>query len=88
MPFERESLPYPSYYYAEHCAKFKPGFKEKAIAICPFHDDKHPSLSINLQTGAYRCYSCGARGSDVLAFHRARYYLDFKAAAQDLGAWR
>jgi DNA primase len=88
MPFERESLPYPEYYYVDQLEKFKPGTKGNASAICPFHDDKHPSLTVNLHTGAYRCYSCGASGGDVLAFHRARYYMDFKAAAQDLGAWR
>jgi hypothetical protein len=31
--------------------------------------------------------ACSAHGGDVLAFHRQRYRLSFKAAAQALGAW-
>lgn len=36
--------------------------------ICPFHEgrgfgtDNHPSLDINLKLGAYKCWSCGAKG--------------------------
>lgn len=32
-------------------------------AHCPFHDDRHPSFSINRETGAWICYSrCGGGG--------------------------
>ena len=54
---------------------------------CPFHDDKHASLSINADTGGFLCHACGARGGDVLSFHMQRHGLDFKTAAQELGAW-
>ncbi len=30
--------------------------------LCPFHDDKKPSFTVNAQTGWYRCWSCGAKG--------------------------
>lgn len=30
--------------------------------LCPFHDDKNPSFSVDPATGTYRCWSCGARG--------------------------
>lgn len=56
-------------------------------ARCPFHDDTRPSLRVNVETGAFRCMACGARGGDVLDFHRARHGLSFKQAARDLGAW-
>ena len=49
--------------------------------------DKHPSLSINFDTGGFFCHACGARGGDLLAFHMRRHGLDFKAAARELGAW-
>lgn len=35
-------------------------------AICPFHDDHHPSLSINKDgdfPGWFRCWTCGEQGS-------------------------
>ncbi len=36
---------------------------ENLNCCCPFHDDKHPSFGINLQTGAYQCFSCEEKGS-------------------------
>lgn len=55
-------------------------------ALCPFHDDKRPSLRVNVDSGGYRCMSCGAKGGDIVAFHRARYGLSFTAAVRDLEA--
>ena len=38
--------------------------------LCPFHEDHHPSLSFNLRTNTYRCWSCGASGGTIdLAMH-------------------
>ena len=34
----------------------------KQMASCPFHDDNHPSLSINLTESVWRCHSCGEAG--------------------------
>lgn len=36
-----------------------------ALGLCPFHDDSKPSLSINLKTGQYRCFSCGEKGNAI-----------------------
>lgn len=30
---------------------------------CPFHEDRHPSFSINATSGLWICYSCGASGN-------------------------
>jgi DNA primase len=32
-------------------------------AVCPFHDDTAPSLSVNIRKGLYICYACGAKGN-------------------------
>ena len=32
------------------------------MVLCPFHDDHHPSLSINLEKNVYHCLGCGAKG--------------------------
>ena len=32
-------------------------------AICPFHDDSHPSMYVNPQKGIYKCFACGAGGN-------------------------
>lgn len=46
--------------------------------LCPFHDDVNPgSFYINLETGAFNCFSCGAKGGDIIAFMMLRDSLDF-----------
>lgn len=34
-------------------------------ALCPFHDDRHPSLTFNLRRNSYRCYVCDAHGGPI-----------------------
>lgn len=87
--FHRESLPLPFFYYSQRLQKFKENrFKGKAQACCPFHDDKHPSFSVNLTTGAYKCYSCGESGRGIVDFHMAYYRMDFVSTCKELGAWQ
>ena len=35
--------------------------------ICPFHNDKKPSMSVSPSRGIFKCFSCGA-GGDALSF--------------------
>lgn len=83
---DRERLPQPMGYFGREGLRLL-GRGIWRSALCPFHDDSQPSLRINAETGAYRCMACGAKGSDVLAFHRQRHGLSFMQAARDLGAW-
>lgn len=84
--FDRSRLPSPFQYFNDQHIQLK-GKGAWRDAICPFHTDTKPSLRIRLETGAFCCMSCGARGGDVLAFHMQRYGMGFKAAAIALGAW-
>ena len=34
-------------------------------ALCPFHDDSHPSLTFSVSRNRYRCYVCDARGGTI-----------------------
>jgi hypothetical protein len=83
--FRREHLPNPRAYYA-WALGIPAGRSGWVSTKCPFHEDGCPSLSINLEHGGFRCHACGAKGSDVVAFHMKRHGLDFKAAAKELGA--
>jgi hypothetical protein len=85
--FERELLPEPRGYF-EREGLHLVGCGCWRSAHCPFHDDTRPSLRVNVETGAFRCMACGAKGGDVLAYHRARHGLSFMQAARDLGAWQ
>jgi hypothetical protein len=84
--FVRERLPNPAKYFESEGIALR-GCGTWRDAVCPFHDDTTPSLRVHAETGAYRCMACGARGGDVLSFHRRRHGLGFVAAAEALGAW-
>lgn len=84
--FRRELLPLPLEYFASAGVRLQ-GSGVWRSTICPFHNDKNPSLRIRPDTGAFRCMVCGSRGGDILSFHMLRHGMSFKAAARDLGAW-
>lgn len=42
-----------------------------AIVKCPFHNDEHPSLSINLATGRFHCFACGETGTIIKLVQQA-----------------
>ena len=53
--------------------------------LCPFHDDHRPnSFFINVDTGAFKCFSCNASGGDVISFRLLRYGLSFRETLQEL----
>ena len=40
-------------------------------AICPFHNDSHPSLHFSTSHNTYHCYVCGKHGGTIdLVMHR------------------
>jgi DNA primase len=68
----------------EHVA-LKPRGREH-IGLCPFHDDKTPSLAVVTHKGSafYNCFSCGAAGNAIdfaMNFHK----MEFREALEFLG---
>lgn len=53
------------------------------IGLCPFHNDKSPSMSVNRQKGIFKCFSCGA-GGDALSFYIKINNLEFKDGIYEL----
>ena len=49
--------------------------------LCPFHDDRHPSLSFSVRRNTFRCFVCGASGGTIDLVMR-HLNLDFKAACR------
>jgi DNA primase len=86
--FDRNRLPTAVGYYEPIIGRLRFNSSGWAQARCVFHEDRHASLSIHRERGAFRCFACGARGGDVLAFEMLRSDMDFKSAARALGAWR
>ncbi len=35
------------------------------LSICPFHDDKNPSMNISSEKQIFKCFSCGAGGNAI-----------------------
>ena len=85
MSFDRRALPSASEYYPGQ-EIYLTGRGKWQTGPCPFHGGSD-SLRVKVETGAFVCMSCGARGGDVLAFHQAHHGLGFVEAAKALGAW-
>jgi len=46
------------------------------IAVCPFHEEKTPSMSVDQARGLYHCFGCG-KGGDVFSFVQETQGIDF-----------
>lgn len=51
------------------------------LGVCPFHDDRSPSMNVNPSLGIYKCFACGAAG-DVFKFVQEHEKMDFKGAVE------
>lgn len=52
-------------------------------AVCPFHQEKTPSLSLDPIRGLYHCFGC-SKGGDVYTFVQETQGLDFNEAVEFL----
>lgn len=89
----KASLP-PVLFYMDEIQRFEPKRESGWInsGFCPFHNDRNVgSFSVNLDSGAFKCFSCGTAGSDIIAFYRLKYCCNFMTALRDLegrhGIW-
>jgi DNA primase len=55
------------------------------MAVCPFHQEKTPSMSVDKARGLYHCFGCGA-GGDVFQFVQETQGLQFNEAVEWLAA--
>lgn len=53
------------------------------VGLCPFHQEKTPSFSVNESEGFYYCFGCQASG-DVLDFYMKVNGLEFRDAVEQL----
>ncbi len=65
----------------EHAALKRQG--QRWVGLCPFHNEKTPSFSVNAEAGLYYCFGCQAKG-DAISFVRATEHLDFVDAVRRL----
>ena len=71
--FQRNYMPF---YF-----KYLPDIKnvgKNYMAVCPFHDDHNPSLSVNDQTGLFNCFGCDAKGN-MFDFYARKHNLNTRS---------
>ncbi len=59
-------------------------------ALCPFHEDSHPSLTFHTGRNRYRCFVCGASGGpiDLVMHYLNKSFLDAcKWLVDDFNVW-
>ena len=58
------------------------------VGLCPFHDDKRPSMHVSPAKQIYKCFSCGAGGNAYLwmtNFHKMTFAESLKFLAERAG---
>ncbi len=53
------------------------------FGLCPFHNDKNPSLSVTPSKNQWHCFGCD-KGGDVIRFVELFDQVDFKEAVKIL----
>ncbi len=53
--------------------------------LCPFHNEKSPSFTVNEEKGFFHCFGCGAHG-DVIGFVMRAEHLPFPEAVERLAS--
>lgn len=55
------------------------------VGLCPFHQDKNPSLSVSSTKGIFKCFSCGKAGNAV-SFVMEHEHMTYPEALKYLAA--
>ena len=55
------------------------------VGLCPFHDDKSPSMHVSSNRGFYHCFACGA-GGDAIKFVMEYEKLSYPQAIEKLAS--
>ena len=58
------------------------------FAVCPFHDDHNPSMSISPEKQIYTCFVCGAHGNVfnfIMDYENVTFYDALRMVADKVG---
>jgi len=69
-------------YFRIHVKDVKPD-SNGLVGLCPFHDDKNRSLSVNLKTSQWKCHA-GCGEGNIISFHSRINSTGTKEAYKDL----
>ncbi|MGC8495357.1 MAG: DUF5906 domain-containing protein [Syntrophobacteraceae bacterium] len=69
-------------YFLQHVAKASVK-GEQLVGLCPFHEDRSESFSVNLKRGQWKCFA-GCGEGNVIGFHARKAGMEEKEAYRDL----
>lgn len=64
-----DGINYPEFYRAQGLEPVKIRGDEWDCR-CPFHQDKNPSLNVNVRTGQWQCHGCGEKGNEITFYSK------------------
>ena len=67
----------------EQRVRLKPSGSGRWLGLCPFHEEKTPSFTVDSNKGMYHCFGCKESG-DAIKFVRESGNLDFVSAIEEL----
>lgn len=79
LPSERIKTAVSVYDFVSQYVNLSPS----GMGLCPFHDDTHPSFSVNAEENYWHCFTCGIGGS-VIDFWMRWQDCDFVTAVSEL----
>ncbi len=71
-------------YYSQFL-ELQNGTGNESKAVCPFHPDSDPSLSINNDTGLFHCFGCNASGDALEFYGKLKGISSFPEILQGIG---
>lgn len=71
-------------FYSQYFDNPKTLMNGEWLVLCPFHDDTHASMNVNMKTGLYNCHACDAQG-DFIDFYMKKHGKTFEDAVNELG---
>lgn len=85
MPELKTTITDFSVFFQRHIPGFTPNGNKQVLCHCPCHDDKDPSLSVNVEDGSWNCFA-GCGGGGPVQFIRKLYNLSFDEAVAKINA--
>lgn len=52
-------------FFEKRLPDFSPNGRTEVSCLCPFHEDRTASLSVNTETGLWHCFGCGDGGNAI-----------------------
>ena len=82
---DKSKLPSPDAYFSQFAGVKTSG---KSLRLpCPIHKGESPNLSVDRESGMWQCFTCKAKGGDIIDFEQQLHGIGFVRAASNFGAY-